>query len=156
MGLDMYLRVDKSGYEYDFSKPAEKKVYAEVRKSLGIPADKKFEAPSAHVSLNVAYWRKANAIHGWFVRECQGGKDECQESYVSVEKLKELRGRCERVLKDRTQAPELLPTEGGFFFGSTDYDENYMEDLKLTVEQLDYILKTFVGEGFSFYYQSSW
>ena len=25
----------------------------------------------------VGYWRKANAIHGWFVRNVQNGKDDC-------------------------------------------------------------------------------
>jgi hypothetical protein len=42
----------------------------------------------------VGYWRKANAVHGWFVRECADGVDECQEIPVSKIKLLELQAQC--------------------------------------------------------------
>ena len=42
----------------------------------------------------VGYWRKANAVHGWFVRECANGVDECQEIPVSKIKLLELQAHC--------------------------------------------------------------
>jgi hypothetical protein len=42
----------------------------------------------------VGYWRKANAVHGWFVRECADGVDECQEIPVSKIKLLELQAHC--------------------------------------------------------------
>ena len=31
---------------------------------------------------DVGYWRKANAIHNYFVQRCQNGVDECQMSLV--------------------------------------------------------------------------
>ena len=37
---------------------------------------------------------------------------------------------CDKVLDDNSLAEELLPTRSGFFFGSTDYDEWYFEDIK--------------------------
>ena len=32
--------------------------------------------------VEVAYWRKANAIHGWFVYNIQDGVDDQNEYYV--------------------------------------------------------------------------
>jgi len=51
---------------------------------------------------------------------------------------------------------ELLPTRGGFFFGSTEYDSYYMEDIDQTIEILEKVLKEtdFVNEAV--YYTSSW
>src|ERR1017187_4553583 len=47
----------------------------------------------------VAYWRKANAIHGWFVNNVQNGIDQCQESVVTREQLNELLSVCYEVIK---------------------------------------------------------
>lgn len=50
----------------------------------------------------VGYWRKANAIHGWFVRELANGVDECQPIHVSRENLITLRQLCLEALRDRS------------------------------------------------------
>ena len=103
------------------------------------------------ISMPVAYWRKANAIHRWFIQNCANGQDGCREMSVSVEQLMELRRLCEQVLEDHSKAPELLPTQDGFFFGSTEYDESYFWDLKHTVEALSNL-----DEGYWYEYQASW
>ena len=51
----------------------------------------------------VGYWRKANAVHGWFVRECADGVDECQEIPVSKIKLLELQAHCLIALMKRKE-----------------------------------------------------
>ena len=56
----------------------------------------------------VGYWRKANAIHGWFVRECADGVDECQEIVVPKMKLMELQALCLTALVKRSQDPTPL------------------------------------------------
>ena len=43
------------------------------------------------VSKVVGYWRKANQIHDWFVRNVQSGEDNCRDYHVSREKLEELK-----------------------------------------------------------------
>jgi hypothetical protein len=103
------------------------------------------------------YWRKANAIHDWFVREVQAGVDECQESYVSTEKLKTLRDLCREVMNDKEKANSLLPTRSGFFFGDTSYDEWYFMHIENTEKQLTEVLEDeeFL-KSWEFYYQSSW
>ena len=42
----------------------------------------------------IIYWRKANAIHKWFVENVQEGVDDCGEYEVTVEQLTELRDLC--------------------------------------------------------------
>lgn len=59
-----------------------------------------------------------------------------------------------QVVVDSSTAEELLPTEAGFFFGNTDYDEWYIEDVRRTVRIIDRAL-ALPGE-WAFIYQSSW
>lgn len=46
----------------------------------------------------IGYWRKANAIHLWFVKNVQEGDDNCGEYPVTKEKLQELRDLCQKVI----------------------------------------------------------
>lgn len=152
----MYLRASAYVSGYDHNTAEEKRRYKRILSMFGLAPDICTDVPSAIVNVTVAYWRKANAIHKWFVDNCQDGKDECQESYVERQQLIELRDLCKKVLKEPESAKDLLPPQDGFFFGSTDIDKYYMADLKLTVQQLDRILKNKSLEGFEFIYHSSW
>ena len=49
-------------------------------------------------------------------------------------------------MKDTSVAQELLPTQDGFFFGSTDYDQMYVEDLERTVKELEAALENVVQD----------
>jgi hypothetical protein len=100
----------------------------------------------------IGYWRKANAIHKWFVDNIQGGIDDCEPYVVTKDNLKPLFDLCNEVTANLEKANELLPTANGFYFGSTDYDEWYFEDLKLTV---DICRRAMVTPG-TLYYQASW
>jgi hypothetical protein len=55
--------------------------------------------PTANIRFTVAYWRKANAIHKWFVDNVQGGVDECQTVTVTQDQLRDLLRTCQQVLK---------------------------------------------------------
>lgn len=96
-----------------------------------------------------AYWRKANQVHAWFVEECGGGIDECQNIEVSAAKLGELVLLCRKALRDKEP---LLEPRAGFFFGTTEIDESYWADLEDTVSQLA-PLAEFPGRMF---YRASW
>lgn len=65
-----------------------------------------------------------------------------------------------KVIRNPGVANELLPCEGGFFFGSTDYNEWYLHDLTETVTMLDALpLRDDAGEPswkFEYTYRSSW
>lgn len=101
----------------------------------------------------IGYWRKANAIHGWVVRERAGNVDNCQEIPLTRDDLKRLRGLCLNVLLDPRKAHDYLPPTSGFFFGSTEVDTFYFEDLQDTVKILDDALTT---RKRRFVYQASW
>ena len=106
------------------------------------------------VSVNVAYWRKVNAVHGWFVENVQRGEDDCGEYYVSHDKLRELVGACTLAITNKD--PNIMPPTEGFFFGGTDVDEWYWNGLMNTINQLQPIIDRPDFSSLSFYYQSSW
>ncbi|CAB5220595.1 hypothetical protein UFOVP247_11 [uncultured Caudovirales phage] len=101
----------------------------------------------------VGYWRKANAIHRWFVANVQDGKDDCGSYPVTREQIGNLLELVERVLEYPSMASTLLPTRAGFFFGSTEYGEWYMSDLEDTRETLRDVLNLHQTE---FTYYASW
>ncbi len=107
-------------------------------------------------SEEVAYWRKANAVHAWFVRNVQAGVDDCGVYPVPREKLIELNGLCAGLLlnRDSDEAREKLPPQSGFFFGGTDLDDWYWQCLEYTCEQLTPLLGA--PRGVNYEYHSSW
>lgn len=105
------------------------------------------------LKFDLMTWRKANAIHEYFVN--LAGVDDCQPYYVSKEDLDCLLDLCEKVLAEPEKAPDLLPTRGGFFFGSTEYDEWYLGYVKETRD----FLKAFIPNFDKFdliSYQACW
>ena len=163
MGLDMYLYAQKYVPSVNWSKgnPDEKNTEFDKLAEL-VNASELIDKscwPSAYVKVEIAYWRKANAIHKYFVDVCADGKDECQDIYVEREELVELLNRCNRILenKDTQLAKELLPPQSGFFFGSTEIDEYYFEGLQRTQELLTKILNTIKEDSdLEFIYCASW
>lgn len=154
MGLDMYLYAEKYVGGWDFGKEEEQKTYKKIYAACGLKAgDVCKESPSLTVSLTVMYWRKANAIHGWFVDKVQEGVDECEKTYVERDKLVELVTACDDELSGRRS--ELEP-RSGFFFGSVEKDEWYKKDLEYTRDKLKEILANPRFDGWEFYYRSSW
>ena len=118
--------------------------------------------PEQHITEQVAYWRKFNALHGWFIENCGGGVDECQDISVDEEKLTELLGTLKEVSSNFSKAKELLPPTQGFFFGSDEVDEYYKEEVNSTIETIEELLKEhelskqyglYSGE---FEYRASW
>lgn len=146
----------------------------------------------SYVIEDCAYWRKANAIHDWFVKNCQDGEDDCKEYWITREQLQELYDACilvrdnsklvegkiangytfnedgsrkpiledGKLVVDSSIAEELLPTTEGFFFGSTDYDQYYMDDINDTIEMLGAELAIDYEKGGvyepEYYYRASW
>lgn len=140
----------------------------------------------SYIIEEVAYWRKANQIHKWFVDNVQDGNDDCGSYYVSREKLQELLDLCKKikataimedgqvhvgttitaagrtddydegaVIKNAEEIAQLLPAQGGFFFGETDYDQYYMRGIENTIKQLEPLLED-KEDGCDFEYSSSW
>ena len=153
MGLDMYLNAKKHVSGHSFETEATKKSFDALVRAVGL-SKKEVKETSGEISLTVGYWRKANQVHSWFVQNCQDGEDDCGEYPVSRESLTELRLLCKETLETGTTS--LLPTQSGFFFGSTNYDECYRNDLQDTIEQLDNVLDNPKFGHWEFSYHSSW
>jgi hypothetical protein len=150
MGLDMYLVAKRHISQYQ-----------EEDKALGTELMRHFPELAAdqsvqEITVRVGYWRKANHIHKWFVDNVQDGEDNCADYYVSREALEELRRRCQQVLDFRHLAVDNLPTASGFFFGNTDYDEYYFQDVERTVKFIDAALRLQETENWDIEYSSSW
>ena len=136
---------------------------------------------------SVGYWRKANAIHKWFVDNVQDGEDNCDYYEVTKEQLEELLDICNtikaktimkhdyvengqtlkngewqptleegKVIANPEVAASLLPTQSGFFFGGTGYDQWYMQDIDSTIEILTAVLKETDFDKQMIAYCSSW
>lgn len=192
MGLDMYIYRKTYVRNWDHMTPDELHqitVKKNNKKHPWIDKDK-----ITNITELVGQWRKANAIHDWFVQNVQDGRDECQESDVELSQLQELYDTCVLVrdnaklvegqikngshinivgdevievpimetgktIVDKSVAEDLLPTTKGFFFGSTDYDEYYMQDINDTIAILEPLLKLEVPKGFyapDYTYRASW
>jgi predicted methyltransferase len=161
MGLDMYLYAEKFYSSASWSKEEDKKEVNAIAKMMNAEnllfSDEEDNIQFAKLKLEIAYWRKANAIHKFFVNTCADGVDNCQETYVSVENLQELLSRCKEVLENRDIASELLPTQDGFFFGSTEYDDWYFQDLERTMKILEKIIPEIEAHfDWEIYYLASW
>lgn len=150
MGLDMFLNGNRYLSSYsDRDKPLAEKTAA-IFPELKLAGFDKVK----NITIEVGYWRKANAIHRWFVQNVQNGEDDCQDYCVSRKDLEKLKDICEQVLNEPERAEELFPTVSGFFFGSTEIDDGYYQDLKDTIEIVNKALK--LEGSWDFSYHSSW
>jgi hypothetical protein len=159
MGLDQYLK--KKLYVKRWNHSHDHSIYEITVTRGGGMSTSVNPARITHIEEEVGYWRKANHIHQWFVENVQGGNDDCREYYVDYDKLTELLDICKRVKEDPSLAEELLPTQDGFFFGSTEYDEWYMQGIEHTIEILEPLLQELdaakeTEEYPDVYYESSW
>lgn len=139
----------------------------------------------------VGYWRKANAIHNYFVNNIQDGdddqgvylvdKDTFLDLFTIVNDIIDLGKKAGLKLGDGednyeynsdvfenkkydkekferlcSYCDEYLPTISGFFFGDTEYDLWYFDQLDYTHNLLNDILKNWDNKGEEDYYYTSW
>lgn len=187
MGLDMYL--SKKTYVKNWDHTPEEKKHKFSITVNGEEVDYINKDKITHIEEEAAYWRKANQIHQWFVDNIQGGVDNCAEYLVSIDQIGELVDTCELVLQSLKDSlketkevvvghhkgldikgdivvysntklvDELLPPSQGFFFGSTEIGDMYLDDLQLTIDQLKPLLDIHQENKsywIEYYYSASW
>lgn len=182
MGLDMYL--SKKTYVKNWNHMSDSEKHSITVKKGGKKRTDIEPDRISYIVEQVGYWRKFNALHNWFVKNCGEGIDNCQEMYVSkkdIEKLLvdliEVRNsldnspkRVEKVkvgfdmngpimgdveiYEDVSKVEELLPPTDGFFFGSTNVDKYYYEDLVETINLFKGLMKE--DPDGDYYYRASW
>ena len=153
MGLDMYLNKRTYIKNWEHTPKSERHNITITKGGAIVSIDKD---KISYIVEEVAYWRKANQIHNWFVNYVQGGEDDCKEYSVSIEELKILLVEINEVLDNPNRAKEILPTAKGFFFGNYDYDNYYLENLKYTKVILETIFNNNNSSDVDYTYQSSW
>ena len=146
MGLDMYLSAKRYLFSFnEHDKALADKIDAEVgASSLGHTNEIRKEA---------FYWRKAWAIHHWFVMNAQNGEDDCKEYWVERYKLQELLDTLKKVEENPSLAEDILPLQ-------SDDDEGKeweLDQIRRTIPALDKLINDeSLKEKWDFYYSSSW
>ena len=174
MGLDMYLYANKYLNNENVD---------QIKKLAGtnnLPNQNGTE--SIYIRQLVGYWRKVNAVHGWFINKIASGVDECQELYISREQLEQLRQDCIVALANPERNYEIenqkvfyqlcdylnkletpinlanynnpVPPVEGFFFGGNELSDYYFSQLEYTIDLITNLLE--LDDDFSFHYQASW
>lgn len=132
-------------YEFKYSKMLEgvksldevKEFFENFEKSLYAESD--------------VYFRKVNFVYRYFSNKLV---DEC--CFADKGDIEELISRCEKVLADHSLAEELLPTQSGFFFGSTDYDDWYFKDVEDCKTQMECLLEKYNEDTDVIFFIMSW
>lgn len=132
------------------------------------------------------YWRKANAIHKFFCDNGEEieeqviykiSKENLQELLNKCNEVLEkaiikdgeiqngsklVNGEWEPIMEDgkyidnAEEIAEILPTQSGFFFGSTDYDEYYLGKIEFTKKEIEKLLDRINFDEEECYYLASW
>lgn len=163
MGLDMYLYADKYVSRKDYNNKvgdydyATNPAFEAIIDALNAGDIVDAEWSGMNVQIPVGYWRKANQIHAWITDNCADGVDECQDVHIGKDQAEELVALCKAVLADPSSANDLLAPRAGFFFGTYEIDEWYLNDLKRTIEIFEKVLKASErGEIDGVTYKASW
>ena len=124
-----------------------------------------------HTAYEDAYFRKVNFLYHYFQPKLV---DEC--CFVTKAEIEDIIERCDKILEGfnfRKKVPyfdsecsliykkidlakELLPTQSGFFFGSTDYNRWYFADVKNCKKQMKKLLKGFNEDTDIIFVWMSW
>ena len=108
-----------------------------------------------YADLKSWYWRKANQIHEWFVKNVQNNNDDCGLYEVSIDQIKKLLDEVNFTLATKNTAG--LPPAGGVFFGSSVVDDFYWENVTDTQRYLKEMIEDYEANSQTkFYYTSSW
>jgi len=157
MGLDMYLYKNTYVQNWEHQTPQQRHTIS-VKLGDNVREDIKPQR-IAYIVEQIGYWRKFNALHHWFVENCAEGVDECQQIRVNTHDLRVLLETLKEVDNAIKEGNErtmemLLPPSSGFFFGSTNLDDYYKDEVRRTIPIIEEAINE--GEQEEFYYQASW
>lgn len=103
------------------------------------------------VSYEDMYYRKVNSLYAYFSDRLEN--EQCLVTKADVEDIID---RASKVLlaHDEEVSAELLPTQSGFFFGSTEYDEYYYDDIADVYKQFTKYLEDWTDDTIGWVYFS--
>lgn len=143
MGLDMYFYAAKQDYKSECSWNNEVVPpvnYPESLKKIEeyLTKIQEFKSCTVETLYKIGYFRKFNALHQYIVDHFADGVDDCREIQLSKEDIEQTLMALYRAKNGQT---EYLPTQSGFFFGSTEYDKWYFNDVDNAITLFELILK---------------
>lgn len=159
MGLDMYLKrtnrtnhtikqLEKIDNDWDIN-PQDEKL------APFLPLHEyEYSKDVFSIFHEVAYWRKFNALHNWFVERVQGGVDECQMTEIDEDTLVAVIDDLKAV--SRGEFVEDLEPVSGFFFGSTEKDDYYYKRINDALHLFGEIFNSFDFKKCRLFYYASW
>lgn len=105
---------------------------------------------------DIWYGRKENHIHQWVIDHYDGADISSTNTDYILINPDQLLADVATVIENPELADDVLPTQSGFFFGSTEYDEYYFDGLKelhqvLTAEKNEHNF-----DNCSYFYWSWW
>ena len=139
---------------------------------------------SKQTRYQIGYWRKFNALQTFFQNRVDSDYELCHGIYVYEDTIKDLISRFNKILKDiktcetgeiqycngwvngektyatakvykSEVAKDLLPPGAGFFYGSQEIDEWYVEDIKYSLKLFKKALEL-MKLGYDIIYEASW
>ena len=139
MGLDMYVNIRHKNtqskldayeaWEQKYSYEEFQRLTEEQKEEY---RDSEPEYDDDMYGKELMYWRKANQIHNWFVKNCQNGVDDCGRYVITVADLKKLKELCEKILTMTEIKQELRPTYPNGWFSEP---VHVMQDVRLLTEE---------------------
>ncbi|WP_336844159.1 hypothetical protein [Providencia rettgeri] len=136
MGLDMYF------YANEKAEADENRIPASLN-----------DEPEGNIDAEVGYFRKVNALFKW-VEDHIGAIENCEKLPVTQAHLLALQRDLQALTPENCHT--VFPTQGGFFFGSTDYDDGYWEDVNDVKRWLDEMFDSFDFDQFSLHFLAWW
>ena len=121
--------------------------------------DRNFKSAETEIRCQIGYFRKFNALHSYIVKTFADGLDNCQDILLYRKDVEQIKKVLDEVLNAHQQvekAKEILPTQSGFFFRGTDYDEFYFDDVKDAADLMQSFLDNLDFESYQLVYQASW
>lgn len=102
---------------------------------------------------DAAYFRKVNSIYAYFADRLDD-----ETCVVTKADIIDIMNKATEVLSehDEETSMKLLPTQGGFFFGSTDYDDWYYEDMITILKEFGKLLKDWTDDNDIVFVHMSW
>lgn len=75
------------------------------------------------------YYRKLNSLQNYF--ESNFNIDNCEKVELTLDIVNDIKNLVDTVIKDNTEESAIknFPTTNGFFYGGTDYDKWYFNNL---------------------------
>jgi hypothetical protein len=139
MGLDMNLYKRMYVQNWDHFAP-EHRWQITITKG-GQPVDPKLIDASrlVYIEQELGYWRKANAIHNWFVVNCADGVDECQTIHVERSQLQTLLDTVTKILDSAKVIPGQVHVGTSYASdgaGGTIITENYEDGYVMSHESV--------------------